>query len=147
MPPWPQLVPHACELVYTFGDVLGVTPGEEADLARQIGGLWTSFAADGTPAPASVWPPLTRKMRLAANDSVLLLDVASSGGVRVGPQPYESAQCNFWDGHRLSAPADSEHFDLAAAQPHSVAGGLDQGRAVELMYRIDSQYYTVQVPT
>ena len=64
------------------------------------GQLWSSFIATGAPPH---WPDFA----IAANDTVLVLDVESSGGVRPR-EAYREQQCALWDsvaGAPAPAPA------------------------------------------
>jgi carboxylesterase type B len=85
-----QVCPHACELVFAFGDSLGVTQGKEAALAAAMGRLWSDFAVAGK--PGGGWPQF--ELRTPANDTFFVLDEEMSGPA---PHPYEAAQCDWWD--------------------------------------------------
>lgn len=87
------LCPHGSDVPsFTFGDSLALLPGEEAELGRTMGTLWTTFAGNGAPSEqAHVWPRHT-----ITNDTFFILDVASSGGTRAEHND-EVEQCQFWD--------------------------------------------------
>lgn len=87
--PGNTVCPHGSEIVFAFGAAHSVPPGEAAALASRMGELWSNFAAAGT--PGKVWPSYAQ-----SNDTFLLLDVGSSGGIRP-EQRAESEQCAFFD--------------------------------------------------
>jgi len=87
--PGNTVCPHGSEIVFAFGAVHAVPPGEAAGLAARMGELWTNFAATGN--PGAVWPGYAQ-----SNNTFLLLDVASAGGVRP-KQSIEATQCAFFD--------------------------------------------------
>jgi carboxylesterase type B len=87
--PGNTVCPHGSEVAFTFGAVHAVPAGEAAELAARMGRLWTNFALSGN--PGAVWPSYAR-----SNDTFLLLDVSSAGGVRP-QQSVEREQCAFFD--------------------------------------------------
>eukprot|EP00756_Hemistasia_phaeocysticola_P041992 Hpha_TRINITY_DN16945_c2_g3::TRINITY_DN16945_c2_g3_i1::g.54661::m.54661 len=90
--------PHGSEIVFAFGAVHAVVPGEAAELATRMGEMWSNFSVVGS--PGAGWPGYAH-----SNDTFLMLDVGSNGGVKVG-QGLEVPQCGFFDelleGERLS---------------------------------------------
>jgi len=62
---------HSCELAFVFHYDTGlITPGERL-LSSEMVSLWTSFAANHTPADAAVWPQYDE-----ANDTNIVLDAS-----------------------------------------------------------------------
>ena len=62
---------HSCELAFVFHYDTGlITPGERL-LSSEMVSLWTSFAANHTPADAAVWPQYGE-----ANDTNIVLDAS-----------------------------------------------------------------------
>lgn len=105
--------PHATEALFVFN--LVKDHAEEADLGKIMSGYWSSFAIYGDPNEPLLDPAGPYWPRFEVNsDTLLRLDVVSTGGVR--PGSHTSQACDYQDQAKCHSYSD-EHI----CEAHSCA--------------------------